>query len=605
MPAAELLMTPMIAPTVESLPRVAALEPTPRRPKAAITGAAGGLGATFARHLAAKGYHLLLSDISAERLEALASDLRQKHGIEVECFPGNLCLADDLRNLMDRWGRDPRLELLVNCAGFGGTNRYAACDIAKLQAMIDVQIQASASLTRAVLPGMLDRNCGYIINVASIMGYVRTGPLSYGVSKRFLIDFSERLQLELQHTAVKIQALCPGMMRTRFFEDPYFKGMNFAETLPQRAWLDVDYVVDASLQALRGRRVVCIPGRLYWWLCAVANNPWYLWLIGYGRRRRHRLPPPGPYHLIDRDTPLSAADFQKDLSTMKSVVVTGVSTGIGRAAALMLVRHGFRVFGTVRKMEDAAELQAECGDALTPILCNVRDEASVQEAARTVENLLAGQTLWGLVNNAGVALIGPLMHVPLDQVRNQLDVNITGLLAVTQAFLPLLGARLNRPADIVPGRVVNVSSIAGIIALPMFGAYAASKYAVEAISRSLRTEIAWYDIPVIVIEPGPIESPIWSKMIDVELYKNTDYETMARLTEAELIRTNEGGALPVVKASEAILQALTDKKPNERYIVNKHRLGRNIVTRWIPQTWIDRLMRKKFRKDGLPKSAPQ
>jgi short-subunit dehydrogenase len=593
------------APAVERVPRETESAAIQRRPKAAITGASGGLGSAFARQLAAKGYYLLLSDINAERLEILADELRQEYAIEVECFAGNLCDSQDLRDLMDHWGQDHQLEVLVNCAGFGGTNHYAVADIDRLQAMMQVHVTASVMLTRAVLPGMLDRNCGYIINVASIMAYVRKGPVSYGATKRFLIDFSERLQAEIKHSAVKIQALCPGVMRTGFFEDPYFKQMSFADTIPKRAWLDVNDVVTESLQALRGRRVVCIPGRFYQWMCAIANHPWNLWRIGQGKRRARQPLPPGHFGLIERKQPPTDADFQQDLATMKSVVVTGVSTGIGRAAAIMLVRQGFRVFGTVRKLDDAAELQAECGEAFTPVLCNVRDDASVREAAETVAGYLGGETLWGLVNNAGVALVGPLMHVPLQDVRNQMDVNITGMIAVTQAFLPLLGANLKRAAGTVPGRIINVSSISGIIALPMFGAYAASKYAVEALSRSLRTEIAWYGIPVILIEPGPIESPIWSKMIDPELYKNTDYEHMAHVTEAELLRTNEGQALPVVKTSEAIYHALTDKKPRERYVVNKYPLGRSILTRWIPQRWIDGALRKKFLKMGLPGSSPK
>lgn len=596
----------MIAPALETLSPAADSVPVSLRPKAAITGATGGLGATFARQLAAKGYDLLLSDLNAERLDALATELRQSHSIAVECFPGNLCHEPDLRDLMNCWGKDPRLEVLVNCAGFGGTNHYALSNVEKLLAMMQVHITASVMLTRAVLPGLLDRNCGYIINVASIMGYSRNGPVSYGASKRFLIDFSERLQFEIKSSAVKVQALCPGVMKTAFFEDPYFKGMNFSERLPQGVWLDVGYVVSESLKALRGRRVVCIPGRFYWWLCAIVNHPWRLWLAGYGLRARspQSSPKSGPFRLLERETPPADVEFHQDLKAMKSVVITGVSTGIGRAAAIMLARQGFRVFGTVRKLEDAAELQAECGAAFTPIVCDVCNEHSVREAAKTVEQHLDGQTLWGLVNNAGVALVGPLMHVPLEQVRNQMEVNITGLIAVTQAFLPLLGARLDRSKDTVPGRVVNVSSISGMIALPMFGAYAASKYAVEALSRSLRTEIAWYDIPVILIEPGPIVSPIWGKMIDAERYQNTDYDVMARVTAAELVRTNETEALPVIKVSEAIYHALSDKKPKERYVVTKHNLGRSLLLRWLPQSWVDGLLRKKFLRDGLP-SAPK
>lgn len=557
----------------------------------------------FARQIAAKGYCLLLTDINAERLETLATQLRDEYRVEVQVLVSDLGSMDSLKTLCDQLEQTPNIELLVNCAGFGGMNRFTGGDRNRHLAMMQVHITASIGLTHAVLPGMIARDCGYIINVASIMGYIRTRPIAYGASKRFLIDFSERLQAELSQTQVRIQALCPGMMRTPFFDDPYFRQLNSAATIPKRAWLDVDFVVKTSLDDLRKNRVVCIPARFYRRMCAWANSPWVLWMMGYGKRRGRPESQPVPYGLIDRDQPPQGISSAESLAELKHVVVTGVSTGIGRSAAQQLVRHGFHVFGTIRKLDDAKSLQDELGDRFTPVVCDVCNEASVREAARQVEARLDGQLLWGLVNNAGIALAGPLKHLPLDQVRNQMDVNIVGLIAVTQAFLPLLGARRDRPERLEAGRIVNVSSIAGILPLPMFGAYTASKHAVEALSRSLRTEVAWYGIPVIMIEPGPIESPIWSKMIDLERYQGTDYEAVSRATEFQIRRTNDHGALPVVKASKAIVQALTAKRPKERYIVNQYPLGRTLVTQFLPQAWLDRLLCRRFQKDDAEGST--
>lgn len=576
----------------------------PRWPLAVITGAAGGLGATFARQLAARGFQLLLTDVSQERLEQLARQLRQEFSINVECIAANLCSADELEFLSQRIAKAINLELLVNCAGFGGQDHFASNDRQRLLAMMQVHITASVALTRAALPGMIERDCGQIINVSSALAYLRRGPTSYCASKRFLVDFSERLQAELSQTNVRIQALCPGVMRTTFFDDPIFKQRNFAEGVPDFLWSDVEFVVATSLRALRGRRVVCIPGRFYAWVCALANSPVGRWLAGVGRRRNRIDPQPAPFGLIDRDVVPTADSGFKDPATMKHVVVTGVSTGIGRSAAQQLARRGFHVFGTVRKAEDAQELQTELGEMFSPLVCDVCDENSVSAAAEQVKVQLAGKLLWGLVNNAGVALVGPLMHLPLEQVRNQMEVNVVGLIGVTQAFLPLLGATHDLPAGAEPGRIVNVSSISGILPLPMFGAYAASKHAVEALSRVLRTEVAWYKIPVIIIEPGPIESPIWSKMIDVDLYKDTDFEAASRSTARANAGTNATGALPVTKASQAICRALTDKRPQQRYVVNRYPFGRKLIAKWLPQAWVDRLLLRQFQKVGSRKGDP-
>ena len=172
---------------------------------------------------------------------------------------------------------------------------------------------------------------------------------------------------------------------------------------------------------------------------------------------------------------------------MHHVVITGVSTGIGYATAKRLIAKDMHVFGSVRKEGDAQRLCAALGAAFTPLYFDVTVEPAVQAAAQVVRERLAGATLFGLVNNAGIAVAGPLLHVPLDQVRQQLEVNIVGQLIVTQAFAPLLGA--DRHYNRRPGRIVMVSSISGRNGLPFLGPYAASKHGLEGMAESLRREV--------------------------------------------------------------------------------------------------------------------
>ena len=164
----------------------------------------------------------------------------------------------------------------------------------------------------------------------------------------------------------------------------------------------------------------------------------------------------------------------------KSVVVTGVSTGIGRGIVAALVRQGFRVFGTVRREVDAASLRAEFGEAFTPLLADVTDDAAVRRAVESVRAALGEANLAGLVNNAGISLVGPLLHQPLDDVRSQLDVNLIAPLRLVQAFAPLLGTDRRRQGG--PGRIINISSVGGKIAIPLF-------FAAGPVSRRIRNVV--------------------------------------------------------------------------------------------------------------------
>ncbi len=194
---------------------------------------------------------------------------------------------------------------------------------------------------------------------------------------------------------------------------------------------------------------------------------------------------------------------------MKAVVITGASTGIGETTAKYLASHGFKVYGSVRKPEDGARLRQEIGGNFEPLIFDVTDEQAVHEAAKKVRADLNGQTLAGLVNNAGIAVPGPFLQTPLDKWRKQFEANVIGVVATTQAFAPLLGADLSIKGE--PGRIVMISSVAGKRGNPFAGPYSASKHAVEGLSESLRREMLLFGIDVIVIGPGPIKTPIWGK----------------------------------------------------------------------------------------------
>jgi len=248
------------------------------------------------------------------------------------------------------------------------------------------------------------------------------------------------------------------------------------------------------------------------------------------------------------------------MSGPKSVVITGASTGIGYAAADYLAGKGWRVFAGVRKEADAARLAETLGEAVTPVMIDVTDMDSVRKAGETVRAALDGAPLSGLVNNAGVAVAGPLLHLPIEEMTAQLDINVTGQLRVTQVFAPMLGAVRDHTGP--KGRIVNISSVAGFSAAPLVTPYSCSKFALEAFTQGLRRELMLYGIDVVAINPGPIATPIWDKAeaMDPAQYEHTDYApAVARILSYMLKRGRDG--LPPIVVAEAIHRALTDAKP--------------------------------------------
>jgi NAD(P)-dependent dehydrogenase (short-subunit alcohol dehydrogenase family) len=275
-------------------------------------------------------------------------------------------------------------------------------------------------------------------------------------------------------------------------------------------------------------------------------------------------------------------------SGMRSIVITGVSSGIGYGAAKEFAGQGYRVYGSVRKEEDAERLAAELGPNFTPLHFDVTDREAVFAAVEEVGEVLAGSGLAGLVNNAGTAIGGPLMHQPLEEVRAHFEVNVMGLVSVTQAFLPLLGAK--RPRTHEPGRILNVSSVGGKIASPFIGAYAGTKHAVEGISDSLRRELLLYGIDVIVIEPGSVRTEIWDKGArGAERYDDTDYaEALARFGEYAQGLAKDG--YTPEQFGRFVREVFEKESPRTRYAIAPRKFSSFTVPRLLPDRWLDRLI---------------
>jgi NAD(P)-dependent dehydrogenase (short-subunit alcohol dehydrogenase family) len=277
----------------------------------------------------------------------------------------------------------------------------------------------------------------------------------------------------------------------------------------------------------------------------------------------------------------------------RSVVVTGVSTGIGLATARVLMARGAHVFGSVRREADADRLRGELGANFTPLLFDVTDPDAIGAAVPVVADSLHGATLWGLVNNAGIGIGGPLIYQPLDELRRVLEVNVLGTAAAIQAFAPLLGA--DRARTGTPGRIVNISSVAGRMGAPFMGAYAASKHALEGMSHSLRRELMVFGIDVILINPGSIVTPIWDKAEEVGAarYAHTEYAPLLSRFLTMALRSGRSG-LPAETVGEVVWTALSASRPRTFYPVIGHRFMNWTIPLSLPARVLDRLIAKRL-----------
>jgi NAD(P)-dependent dehydrogenase (short-subunit alcohol dehydrogenase family) len=250
----------------------------------------------------------------------------------------------------------------------------------------------------------------------------------------------------------------------------------------------------------------------------------------------------------------------------KYVVVTGVSSGIGRAIALDLITAGYTVFGSVRRIEDASSLVEQGKGQFIPLLFDVTDDAGIARAVTEVKQQVGSAGLAGLVNNAGINVSGPFLHQPTEQFRQIIEINFLGLVAVTRAFLPLLGAE-GHARRARPGRIINIGSVQGIFAVPFMSAYASSKHAIEGFAQALRRELIPYGIGVSTIEPNFTKSDLFAKAATDSAkyrYEGTRYEEALVQFNAGLA-SEEAKAKPANSVTRKVLHALESPRPRPRY----------------------------------------
>lgn len=281
-----------------------------------------------------------------------------------------------------------------------------------------------------------------------------------------------------------------------------------------------------------------------------------------------------------------------------SIVITGASTGIGRACAVRLDSLGYRVFAGVRKTEDGDALRSAASQRLTPLQIDVTDTASIAAACEMVTQQLGSAGLRGLVNNAGIGVGGPLEFISMDDLRRQFEVNVFGQVAVTQAFMPLI-----RQAK---GRIVNIGSIGGRLASPFIGPYSASKFAMEAVTDALRFELRPWGIDVAIVEPGSIATAIWEKgrntADEIERTMTADARALYGDTIGAIrnfIEDAEKRAIPPERVADAVQHALTAKRPKTRYIVGTDARLQAVLATVAPDRVVDRLIARQL-KIGKP-----
>ena len=275
------------------------------------------------------------------------------------------------------------------------------------------------------------------------------------------------------------------------------------------------------------------------------------------------------------------------------VVITGVSSGIGEGLCRELVTRGYRVFGSVRKPEDAERLQSELGGNFSPLLFDVTDHDGVRAGARTVAETLGDEPLAALVNNAGVSVLGPLQLLSLERYREQFEVNVLGMIAVTQAFLPLLGARPDFRGT--PGRIVNISSTYGVLSYPLMSPYSGSKHAIEGVTGCLRAELKAYGIDVILVGPGPVKSRIWRKneALDFTYARGTRYEEPIRRLLAMQDKGERYG-MSEARLGRRLRKIIESRHPRARYAPVVFSLYLWVLPRITPPWLLDRITARQL-----------
>lgn len=272
---------------------------------------------------------------------------------------------------------------------------------------------------------------------------------------------------------------------------------------------------------------------------------------------------------------------------MQAIVVTGASSGIGAATARLLLRHGYRVFGTVRTAPDAV---SEPNFHL--IRLDMEDPGSIDTGLARILALLDGQPLAGLVNNAGIGIPAPAMEQSMEEFRAHFHVNVLGPHQLTRGLLPALG--LGRPGKAGKGRIVNISSVSGRLALPFTTAYTASKFALEGYSQALRRELYGTGIDVVVVAPGMVRTPIWNKAGDAlaDYEQSPMRDALGKLVEIMSERAKTADTPETI--ADHILKMLTMRRPPARHAVVAKRFVNETIPRILPARLVDKLLAKQL-----------
>ncbi len=286
------------------------------------------------------------------------------------------------------------------------------------------------------------------------------------------------------------------------------------------------------------------------------------------------------------------------MANSKNVVVTGVSTGIGWGTTKVLISKGFRVFGSVRKPADADRLQREFGNSFVPLIMDITDAEAVHQAAQKVGSMTGDRNLVGLVNNAGIVVSGPLLYLRPSEYRRQLEVNMVSPLVVIQAFASLLGTDKMRQGR--TGRIVNISSTVAKVAIPLLGAYSASKSGLEGMSDALRRELMLFGIDVVIIEPGTVNTAMYDKgeKEDLSEFKQTEYWEAVQNFQKFIVAEARANGLTPERLGEAVHVALSTARPKVRYAVIPQRFKNWTLPRLLPASMVDAEFAKQM---GLKK----
>ncbi|MBX2924429.1 MAG: SDR family oxidoreductase [Chitinophagaceae bacterium] len=271
----------------------------------------------------------------------------------------------------------------------------------------------------------------------------------------------------------------------------------------------------------------------------------------------------------------------------ETILITGTSTGIGYGTAKAFTNAGYRVIATVRNTEDAERIKRELGENIFPVLCDVTYPEQVASLPQYVKEISENGWLDGLINNAGIEIVDPAELQNMDDIRSQFETNVFGLISVTKTLLPLLGTKENGQSH--AGRIINISSVGGVIALPFLSAYASTKFAVEGYSHSLRRELRLFGIKVVIIGVGAVKSEIWRKdKLDSKSYKGTVYETPFEKLKS-MMKSAESGAISEKSIGEKILKTYKARSPKPRYTFTPNKFFNWSLPSVLPHSWVDAL----------------